>query len=476
VPFYVRDKSLVTVCRTKHKATDDRVTWVPAIVPLQPAAMARALGQNATWQRQGKKAPIAIDPPREVVEQIMAMVSEWPFPPLTGVVSTPAMRSDGSLLIKPGYDPVTGYVLFDPPAMPPIPDRPTRDEAMAALGILKELLAEFPFKNDESRSVALSMQITPVVRSALGAVPMHAISAPAPGTGKSYLMDIAAMIAFGDLCPVFSMASKDETEKRLIGAALAQQPIVAIDNISELLASDFLCQLTERQVLQPRGLGKSDMPKLRNSSTVFGNGNNLRVAADQVRRTLFGRLDANMENPEQREFKGNPISSIAADRGKYIAAILTAVRAYIVRGRPGKLPSYPSYEAWSDNVRSALVWLGEADPLSTIAALRTEDPVRVARAAVFNAWAEELDIGIGYQTGELVKCANQYTRDEPTNPALREALLTVAKPRSGQPTIDPTILGQWLRRNLDNIAAGYRLDVDRSDAARPKWKIEREAG
>jgi hypothetical protein len=359
--------------------------------------------------------------------------------------------------------------------MPPIPDRPTRDEAMAALGILKELLAEFPFKNDESRSVALSMQITPVVRSALGAVPMHAISAPAPGTGKSYLMDIAAMIAFGDLCPVFSMASKDETEKRLIGAALAQ-PIIAIDNISELLASDFLCQLTERQVLQPRGLGKSDMPKLRNSSTVFGNGNNLRVAADQVRRTLFGRLDANMENPEQREFKGNPISSIAADRGKYIAAILTAVRAYIVRGRPGKLPSYPSYEAWSDNVRSALVWLGEADPLSTIAALRTEDPVRVARAAVFNAWAEELDIGIGYQTGELVKCANQYTRDEPTNPALREALLTVAKPRSGQPTIDPTILGQWLRRNLDNIAAGYRLDVDRSDAARPKWKIEREAG
>ena len=61
---------------------------------------------------------------------------------------------------------------------------------------------------DASRSVAMSMLLTPVLRGALApAVPMHVITAPEAGTGKSYLQDIASCIAIGDRCAVLSVAT-----------------------------------------------------------------------------------------------------------------------------------------------------------------------------------------------------------------------------------------------------------------------------
>ena len=226
--------------------------------------------------------------------------------------------TDGSLLTEEGYDPTTGFILFSPPAMPPIPDFPTKQDAQGALATLNELLAEFPFANGASRSVAMSMLLTPVLRSALGpAVPMHVITSPEAGTGKSYLQDVVAAIAIGDRCAVLAVSSNpDETEKRLVGAAVAQLPIIALDNVSELLFGDFLCQVTERPVLQLRRLKSSDLSRVPNTFTVLANGNNLTVSADTVRRTIQCTLDARMESPETREFSADPVRAVLKDRGK----------------------------------------------------------------------------------------------------------------------------------------------------------------
>jgi putative DNA primase/helicase len=148
-----------------------------------------------------------------VIEQIITMIDEWPFPPLFGVISTPIMRPDGSLLVEEGYDPVTGFVLFNPPPMPPIPKHPCKQDALDALALLNnDLLKEFPFADNESRSVAMSMQWTPVLRSAFGAVPMHVTTSPEAGTGKSYLQDIASAIAIGERCAVLSVAEDQREE------------------------------------------------------------------------------------------------------------------------------------------------------------------------------------------------------------------------------------------------------------------------
>ena len=80
---------------------------------------------------------------------------------MTGVITTTTLRPDGNILSEPGYDPATRLLLIDPPAMPPLPQRPSMSDAVAAVKLLDELLNDFPFVNKASRSVALSALMTP---------------------------------------------------------------------------------------------------------------------------------------------------------------------------------------------------------------------------------------------------------------------------------------------------------------------------
>jgi putative DNA primase/helicase len=481
VPFYRRDREMVRVCLIKAKASDGEMIYVPGIVPVSQPLLRRALGQSAEWKREkANSEEIRIDPPKDVVEQVSDMIDDWPFPPLAGVIATPTLRRDGSLLNRQGYDEATGFVLMlGDLKVPRIPDQPTRAQAEAQLRVLNELLTGFPFVDNESRSIALSMLITPVLRAALGPVPMHLFVKPSPGTGASYLADVAAMIATGERCAVIAMAPKpDETEKRLVAAALAGFPIISLDNCRGILSGDFLCQVTERPLLQLRPLGGSAMVRMPNSFTVFANGNNPATADDMVRRTLVGTMDANVEHPELREFPNDPLSMVRQNRGRYVAAALTIARAYIVAGKPGRLPPLLSFQPWSDMVRCTLVWLNQADPVQTMAAARAEDPIRQQKDAVFTAWAAELSLGEpGYQTAELIRLAQERFTHECSNPgelirpSLRAALLAVAGKGASEPSIDANRLGYWLRDATNNITGGHKLTKSARETTRPRWVL-----
>jgi hypothetical protein len=248
VPFYQRNRRIVRIALVKAKTSSGEVIMVPGIVEVAPPFMERELGRSATWKRwDGRKKDYALtDPPGPVTAQILAMSGHWPFPPLHGLFQCPTLRHDGSLLSRPGYDEATGLVLVAGLDMPPIPPKPTREDAMRALELLRGLLTEFPFVDDESEAVALSMFITTVARGAMTVAPMHLVTAPLAGTGKSYLLDCASMTATGEVCAVEAMAPRyEETEKRLIDAALAGFPIIGVDNVREIVAGDFFCQITE---------------------------------------------------------------------------------------------------------------------------------------------------------------------------------------------------------------------------------------
>jgi hypothetical protein len=484
IEFYQRDRELVRVARIKGKASDSSIITTPGIVSVPLPMLRRALGQSAEWMKMDHEGnPHPVDPPKDVNEQIAAMVGEWPFSPLSGVIGTPTLRPDGTSLVQEGYDQATGLFLLSPPRMPVIPERPTEQQAREALKLLEALLVEFPFTNDQSKSVALSMLMTPVLRGA-GIAPIHLVNKPEAGTGGSYLADVASAIATGEKCAVVSRAIKeDETEKRLIGAALAGWPIICLDNWNAALEGDFLCQVSERPLLQLRRLGQSQPVRITNSFTIFANGNKASAASDVIRRTIQCGLDANIENPEDRQFEHDPIATILANRGSYVAACLTIARAYIAAGQPGKL-KLPSFGGWSGIVRSALCWLGKSDPVSTIAIARADDPIRQERFSVFWALVNEGFSELGYLTSELVEHAEKTIPIEGPHdiggwqyPGLHAALLTVAEHRGVRGKIDQRRLGNWLSGNANNIAAvngsRYKMIVDRSDSQRPRWKLSR---
>jgi putative DNA primase/helicase len=371
------------------------------------------------------------------------------------------LRPDGTILSQPGYDPDTRLILVNPPIMPTMSESPTRDEALAALRLLNSLLDEFPFVDEASRSVALSELITPVVRGAMTVAPLHVNRAPAPGSGKSYILDIASGISSGQPCPVISAGSDEfETEKRLGAALLQGQAMIAIDNLNGELRGDALCQMIERPVVDVRPLGSSRLVRIASRATLFATGNNIVLVGDLIRRVLLCSLDPNMERPELRQFKGNPFDTVLADRGLYIAAALTVVRAYLAAGCPDTLPSLASFRDWSRLVRSALVWLGRADPVQTMDAARAEDPELDAMRRVFAALHDVIGLDRPHTAGQLKERAEQPGMNGPVNPDLNEALLSVA---FGMDGINSRKLGAWLGRHRDRVVDGCKL-VAREDS------------
>src|SRR5262249_22502212 len=181
--------------------------------------------ESAAFQKYDRKRNqwVDTDPPLRHVRVILASERRWRFPHVSGIITTPTLCPDGSLLSDPGHDPETELYLMPGFQLPPIPEHPTKDQALAALKLLIDLLSEFSFRRIEgehekqlNRSVALSGLLTALVRGSLPTAPMHLIAAHMAGTGKSYLVDPAAVIATRRALPRITPPNTVEgTQRRL---------------------------------------------------------------------------------------------------------------------------------------------------------------------------------------------------------------------------------------------------------------------
>jgi putative DNA primase/helicase len=472
VPIYQRGGELVRPIIRTVKAAHGRLTKSAQLKSISAIFMRDTMCRHAYWERCNPKTLewIKTMAPMTVATTLLERDGIWGFPEIVGVIATPTMRPDGTLLLKQGYDLATRLLLIEPPKMPDIPDHPTRDDALRALALLEELISESPFDDLPSRAVALSALITPVVRGAFPVAPMHVSSAPVAGSGKSFLWDMVAAISTGQQrIPVVAAGNAEETEKRLIGVMLNAQPLISIDNVNGELKGDFLCQAIEQHVLDIRPLGRSEIVRIETGGvTIFATGNNITIVGDLCRRTITARLDAKLENPQLKQFRNNPIQKILNDRGEFIAACLTICRAYIVAGRPGLLPRLASFEGWSDTVRSALVWLGKADAIDTMENIRAEDPQRAALSDLLHAWANDHGTGEGSDVTLAVIIEKSLKMDRmggletgefqfPDLNAAVRAAASAGKGGSFGGKLDPLAFGIWCRQNKGRIVDGLHL-------------------
>jgi primase-like protein len=483
VPLYQRGGMLVRPIIEIVDASHGRKTKVAQLKNIDAVYLRDLLSRQADWLRYDarRKKLLPTNPPSEIPLTMLGRVGEWGYPKLSGVISTPTMRLDGSILDQPGYDEETRLLLIEPPPMPRIPDAPTRDDALQALALLEDLLQEFPFNNNEvAKAVALAAIITPVVRAAFLVAPLFLSNAPVAGSGKSYLWDTVSTIAIGQLMPVMAAGrTEEETEKRLGAALLAGRPLVSIDNITGELSGDALCQMVERPLVAIRILGKSEDKFIESrGTTFFGSGNNLIIRGDLCRRSLITTLDPRMERPELRQFDSSPVAKVMDNRGVYIAACLTICKAYIVAGRPNLPPRLASFEDWSDTVRAPLMWLGKADCVLSMELTRADDPERNELSNMLEAWVDAVGVGtlctvakIIVMTGESV---GGFGSTEPRYPdlcvAVAAAAFTITKLRGKQ--ADPEILGKWLRGFKGRVVDGRRFMAKSNPKGGSRWWVE----
>jgi hypothetical protein len=294
-PFYSRGGKVVTPIVQEFDASDDGTTMVTSFVKVEHPAMVLEMANCAnyvTMQRDketGEWFSVPENPPGNIAGIMLAPNRHHPVVPVTGIITTPLLRADGSILSAKGYDPRSR--LYHAPdkgvVLPEIPDYPTEDDALVSLQLLIDLLSEFRFETAIDRAVALSGLFTALVRPSMLTAPLHLHSASTPGTGKSYLVDLFSAIATGQRCPVIGAPkSEEELEKRLGGMIMKGVPIISLDNVEHDLGGPALCQVTERPRVSLRILGQSEVPEFDCKAALFATGTHIRVRADMTRRTV----------------------------------------------------------------------------------------------------------------------------------------------------------------------------------------------
>jgi hypothetical protein len=458
LPIYSHSEALCRPVTEQRKRHDGQLVTVAVLRNYNSASLRRALDPAIRFSKFDgrRKASVACEPPVDIINMVLAGEQKQIFPPIRGIIGTPVLRPNRTIITTPGYDAETGYYLVDPPEMPPIPAAPTRDDALKALAVLDDLLSEFPFVDDVSKSVVYSGLITPLVRAACDVVPGHLFTAPKQGSGKSLLVDVAAAIATGERAyAILAHKQPEEQDKQLTGALLEARQIIALDNLTGEIESAVLAQVTEREHISVRPLGTSKTVSVMNGFNTYLTGNNVSVAGDNTRRLLVGRVDPKIENPLDLTFqKQNPVTRVFNTRGEFIAACLTIVLAHIAQGRPCRLTPTPSYEAWSELVREPLVWLGLPDPTDSMRAAFDDDPNNATLDALMAAWPSgQTD----WTCAELIDAAQEMdpANPGPLYPGLADALKPIARDRRG--FLDPGVLGNYLRQNRDKIVGGRKI-------------------
>ena len=330
------------------------------------------------------------DPPARHATVLFDSTSYHHLPVLNGLTRQPYLRPDGSLMTAAGYDRSTGmFGVFDAREFS-IPENPIRAEAEAALALLKDLLTEFSFASDTDLAAALAAMLTAAIRPSLAHAPMIHVRAHMVGSGKSYLCELITAFATPQRGTPTTFPGDDEECRKLLLAELLRAPaVIEFDNLTgDLVAHKSLCTALTSEHMSGRILGVSKTATVNTRALFLSSGNNVGPVQDMTRRCITIHLDPGCEVPAARSFKRpDLVRDVLRERGRYVSAALTIVRAWIVAGRP-KATCKPlaGYGDWSDLCRQPLLWLGLADPTESVFEAMADDPDRETLDRLLTAW------------------------------------------------------------------------------------------
>jgi hypothetical protein len=387
---------------------------------MTPEAVIRTLHQYARPIRRQARKDGAIDEvpmalPRTLAASYLDMRGEWQVPVLNGIASSPLLHADGSIHTRDGYDAETGLWCENVPEMTNVvPARPDVTQAKAALLLLRKAFRTFPFADagkvldrqlnvpvvdlgkqpGKDESGFLAGLLTAVCRPSLHTAPGFLIHAPAmsgAGTGKGLLARAIATVAFGRAPHAVTQGgTPEELEKRISAELIEGAPILFLDNFNGVsLKSDTLASAITERPARTRLLGKSSMVPLNATAFITLTGNGLTVSEDLARRIISAELDAGMEDPEARPFKGDFLTTLQSRRAELLAACLTIWRwgrqnaNTLKRGK-----ALGSFGQWGEWVRDPLLALGCHDPAERVSEAKAKDERRQKIAELFALWAE----------------------------------------------------------------------------------------
>jgi hypothetical protein len=480
--IFQRGGLLVRVVRDDSPATKGiRRPFTPRIDPLPPPLLRERLAANARWlmvqEARGGTSVVPCHPPGWCVSAVHARGSWHGVAHLEAVVDYPVLRPDGTLLLKPGYDPDTALLLLPRGDTAEAPDNPAREDAIAARDALLEVVADFPFERKAHKGAWLAALLTPLARFAFsGPAPLFLVDANIRAAGKGLLLDCISRIVTGERFTVATYTqNEEELRKRITSLALGGDRLVLFDNLTGQFGNAVLDAALTATSWKDRLLGFNRMAEAPLYMTWYATGNNVAVGTDTARRVCHIRLESPQERPEERDDFRHPnlLAWVWENRPRLLLAALTILRAYCLAGLPDMgLSAWGSFDGWSRLVRSAVVWVGLPDPGKTRLMLQERADVEAeSLAALLTCWGDMDTHHLGLTAAEVIH--RLYKAESPNESALvmeaNHAMREAVEALIGRP--DGRALGNVLRSCRRRIFAGRFIDKVGAKGGVAKWAV-----
>ncbi len=484
----------VTVISEEEAIADAKAKKIkrqPGSIILRPATipgMEDDLERAIAFCRYKKGIPVPIEIPYKIASRILSR-DKIKLPALVGIIEAPIMLADGSILTEPGYDPTSQLYLFSTGVKwLPVKPRPSAADVAAAVKVFRDLLSDFPFATDADLAVAVSAFLTGIQRRLLPTAPLNGLDASAPGYGKTLLSACVALMATGRQPTILSVSTdEEEFRKKLSTVLMAGDAVVLLDNISDPIRSPALCSILTESEFSDRLLATMKRLKMPTNMLILASGNNLRFASDMSRRVIVSRIhDPSLSiEPEARDnFTIKDLRAyVLENRAVLVHAVLTILKGHYNAKKKPKLPAFGSFEQWSDEIHSAVVWAGFADPCETRERITTANPTRSVLRRIFSGWRELLGIIKLCQSSELIEATYSVPtkKGEKPDPAMKlqreqfkEALIEIAGEGKGTfESISTRRLGKWLSDNVDGQADGFILKRAGDYQGSALWTLEK---
>jgi putative DNA primase/helicase len=93
-------------------AAGGRKTIAARLRPLCPDSLLEPMAEAAIFLRFNRKRNrwVKVDPTLRLARVLLTRERRWTFPRVAGVITTPTLRPDGSLLDASGYDPRPNFI------------------------------------------------------------------------------------------------------------------------------------------------------------------------------------------------------------------------------------------------------------------------------------------------------------------------------------------------------------------------------
>lgn len=357
---------IVDAPMTQAHQHDNEDADAPTTLHVRPHTQAsiRALAEKHAMlcveTEQGRK-PIAV--PTLLLDGLLELNSAE-APQLTGLLTHPIARDDGTILSANGLHKPTGLFLN---GVSGTDYRPyTHAESPAALKRIREVLLEgFEFASELDATVAIAGLFTGVQRRLLDTAPGLAVLAAAQSSGKTTFLRIVHVILTGRDLPVTTLpiGNEAEVEKRLLSLLMQSPAVIGFDNVPDgfTVHSGSLSAAMTSSTFEGRVLGVSRMATVPTNVLIALTGNNLTFGADEISRWMVARLAPRHARPEERNFRHADIVAHAlAHRDAVLRDVVGIVAGFRSSSERMTLTG-TRFPKWDRMVRQPLIWAGADD-------------------------------------------------------------------------------------------------------------------